>query len=349
MAGANAFGRTAGIGLVLAAVAFSLSARAVDFSDRYRSPRNPERKVRTSTRLIVLHTTEAPARSSLNKVSDRGECHFCITEDGRIYRIVDRDREAFHAGRSMWQGAEDVDKYSIGIECVGHHDKAMPSAQITAIRNLVRELKAMYGIQDHCVVCHSHVAYGAPNRWHRCRHRGRKRCGMLFAMPSVRRQLGLSSRPAFDPDVRAGRLKNADPYLSSVLYGGVDTMAGIYGAKSVSAKPAQKPAAKKPAAPKAVSSPKPVSPKPAAPKPTTPKPAAPPPAQISAPPKSIAELRARGYVDCGTVTKERTAVKIAGKAWKSPTTFYTIRNKVIPGNSLDPARIEKDMHVWMKK
>ena len=83
--------------------------------------------------------------------------------------------------------------------------------------------------------------------------------------------------------------------------------------------------------------------------PAAPKPAAPSPAQSSSPPRSIAELKARGYVDCGTVTKERTAVKIAGKAWKSPTTFYTIRNKVIPGNSLDPARIEKDMHVWMKK
>ena len=337
MVGANAFGRTAGIGLVLVAVVFSLSARAaIDFSDRYRSPRNHERKARTSTRLIVLHTTEAPARSSLTKVSDRGECHFCVTEDGRIYRIVDRDREAFHAGRSMWQGAEDVDKYSIGIECVGYHDKAMPSVQLAAIRNLVHELKAMYRIQDHCVVCHSHVAYGAPNRWHRFRHRGRKRCGMLFAMPSVRRQLGLSSRPAFDPDVGAGRLKNADPYLSSVLYGGVDTMAGTYGSKTVATKTTNKPAPKAKAIP-------------AKPKPAPPRPATPPPAPNSTPPRSIAELKARGYVDCGTVTKERTAVKIAGKAWKSPTTFYTIRNKVIPGSSLDPARIEKDMHVWMKK
>ena len=47
-----------------------LGAEAIEMSNRYRSPRNPERRVRTSTRLIVLHTTEAPARSSLNKVSD---------------------------------------------------------------------------------------------------------------------------------------------------------------------------------------------------------------------------------------------------------------------------------------
>ena len=325
MVGAHVFGRTAGIGLVLAAVAFAVPARAVEISDRYRSPRNPERKVRASTRLIVLHTTEAPARSSLNKGSDRGECHFCVTEEGRIYRIVDRDREAFHAGRSMWQGAEDVDKFSIGIECVGYHDKAMPAVQLAAVRDLVRELKAMYRIQDHCVVSHGHVAYGAPNKWHRCRHRGRKRCGMLFAMPSVRRQLGLSSRPAFDPDVRAGRLQNRDAYLSSVLYGKVDTMAGAYGRMpTTAATPTAVPTRKKAVATRA-------------------------PKQKKAAPTSIAELKARGYVDRGAVTKERTALKIAGKAWKSPSTYYTIRDKVIPGDRMDPAHIEKGMHVWMQK
>ena len=328
-----------------------LGAEAIEMSNRYRSPRNPERRVRTSTRLIVLHTTEAPARSSLNKVSDRGECHYCVTESGQVYAIVDRDREAFHAGRSMWQGAEDVDKFSVGIECVGYHDKAMPQPQIAAIRDLVRELKAMYRIQDHCVVCHSHVAYGAPNRWHKVKHRGRKRCGMLFAMPSVRRQLGLTSRPAFDPDTRAGRLVNADEYLRRVLYGGVDTMAAVYGARpppTISAAPRAPAVAKKPVAPAPKPTPKP-TPKPAStPKPVS-KPAPKASVAVATPPRSVAELKARGYVDCGTVTKERTAIKIAGAAWKSSQTYYTIRDKVIPGSNLDQAHIEKGMHVWMRK
>ena len=308
-------------------------AAALDISNRYRSPRNPERRVRTSTRLIVLHTTEAPARSSLNKVSDRGECHYCVTESGQVYAIVDRDREAFHAGRSMWQGAEDVDKYSVGIECVGYHNKAMPAVQIAAIRDLVKDLKAMYRIPDHCVVCHSHVAYGAPNKWHKFKHRGRKRCGMLFAMPSVRRQLGLLSRPAYDPDLRAGRLGNADEYLSKVLYGNVDTMCATYGgsAKVVSSAPKRASPKSKPTAPAA-------------------KPKAKPAPAVALPaPRSIAELKARGYVDIGAVSKERSAIKIAGAAWKSPQTYYTIRDKVVPGSGLDPAHIEKGMHVWVRK
>ena len=51
---------------------------------------------------------------------------------------------------------------------------------------------------------------------------------MLFAMWSVRTRLGLKAKPAYDPDVKAGRLIQADQYLSRVLYGREDTMASHY-------------------------------------------------------------------------------------------------------------------------
>ena len=51
----------------------------------------------------------------------------------------------------------------------------------------------------------------------------------------------------------------------------------------------------------------------------------------------------------GTIQKGgRTASQIAGSRWNSPTTYYTIRNKVIPGNMINPARIEVGMVIWMK-
>ena len=328
-------GMRAGVALILA-MAFVPSAGAIDASTRYRSPRNPERRVRPSTELIVLHTTEAPARSSLNKLSDRGEAHFCVTEEGGVYAIVDRDRVAFHAGRSMWNGKEDVDNFSIGIECVGYHDKPMPTVQLAAIRTLVKDLKAMYRIPDCCVVCHSHVAYGSPNKWQKRKHRGRKRCGMLFAMPSVRRVLDLKSRPAFDADTRAGRLVVGDDYLRGVLYGKTDTMLATY----------RPPAPPKPAPSKP---PVPAKPKPAiAVKPKAAietKPAQAP----SGAPKSIAQLKVRGYEQKGTVSKSNSASKIAGAKWNAADTYYTIRGKVFPGNTIDPAHIENGMCIWMKK
>ena len=309
----------------------SPSVFALNASTRYRSPRNPERRVRASTELIVLHTTEAPARSSLNKLSDRGEAHFCVTEEGSVYAIVDRDRVAFHAGRSMWNGKEDVDNFSIGIECVGYHDKPMPMPQLVAIRNLVKDLKAMYRIPDERVVCHSHVAYGSPNKWQKRKHRGRKRCGMLFAMPSVRRVLELKSRPAFDADTRAGRLVVGDDYLRGVLYGKTDTMLAAY-RSSAPAKPAA------PAKPKAAVAAKPkaaVAARPALP--------------AAALPKSAVQLKSMGYEVKGKVSKTTSASKIAGAKWNAPDTYYTIRDKIFPGNAIDASHIEVGMSIWMKK
>ena len=255
----------------------SLAAPLV-LKDDFRSPRNKERPLRKATRLIVLHTTEAHAKSALNKLSERGEAHYCVTEKGEAYRIVDRDREAFHAGRSMWEGKEDCDEYSIGIEVVGYHDKSMPVRQLDALRELVARLKKLYGIPDARVVCHSHVAYGAPNTWHKKKHRGRKRCGMLFAMASVRAKLGLTARPAQDPDVKAKRLVQVDPYLDSILYGNVDTMAAFYGRgrpqTQISAAPAARTSPPKTAikaAPPPSTRPKMVAAKTVAPKPSAPK------------------------------------------------------------------------------
>ena len=222
------------LALALLAPAPLLAAPLV-VKDDYRSPRNKERDLRKATTLIVLHTTEAHAKSSLNKLSERGEAHYCVVENGTVYRIVDRDREAFHAGRSMWNGKEDCDEFSIGIEVVGHHDQAVTLQQLDALKELVARLKRLYSIPDSRVVCHSHVAYGAPNTWHKKKHRGRKRCGMLFAMPSVRAKLGLTARPASDPDVKARRLVQVDADLAAVLYGSRDTMAAVYGRPSSTA------------------------------------------------------------------------------------------------------------------
>ena len=264
------------------------AAAPLVIKDNYRSPRNKERDPRQATSLIVLHTTEAHAKSALNKLSERGEAHYCVTDAGEVYRIVDRNLEAFHAGRSMWNSKEDCDEYSIGIEVVGYHNKTMPVKQLAALKELLAQLKKIYGLKDSQIVCHSQVAYGAPNRFHKKRHRGRKRCGMLFAMPSVRAKLGLTSRVAYDPDVKAKRLVQADPYLNCVLYGSVDTMAAYYGRgrAQIGARPAPVAAVAArsvPAKPKPVSRPRPPAKSPpvvaqrTAPKPSVRTPKTPPP------------------------------------------------------------------------
>jgi len=185
----------------------------------YYSPRNRERPKRKSTEFIILHTTEGPKTGSLKKVYENGETHYFIDEAGKIYRIINELRVAYHAGRSMWNGKTDLDYYSIGIELVGYHNKSITSAQKTALKGLIEKLQKAYRVPDDRVIPHSMVAYGTPNRWHKKSHRGRKRCGMLFANRSLRLQIGLEKQPLYDPDVRAGRLTVGDKYLEKALYG----------------------------------------------------------------------------------------------------------------------------------
>jgi N-acetyl-anhydromuramyl-L-alanine amidase AmpD len=195
----------------------TMQGSAATFVDSY-SPRNSERPRRRDTYFIILHTTEGSAKGALSKVTQNGECHYFVDTNGDIYRVISRDRVAFHAGRSMWSGRTGIDDYSIGIEVVGYHDRSITSAQCSALRELIAAIQKIYRIPDEKVLTHSMVAYGAPNRWHPRSHRGRKRCGMLFAKDSLRAKLGLTAKPAYDPDVKAGRLVNGDAYLAKVLY-----------------------------------------------------------------------------------------------------------------------------------
>ena len=194
------------------------AAAAVSLLDTYYSPKNRERPVRQSTRFIILHTTEGGAKGAGEKLARYGEAHYMIDEPGRIYRIIDRKRVAYHCGRSMWDGRTSLDACALGIEMVGRHNRDLTSAQYKALRELLAELKQMYKVPDTRILTHSMVAYGAPNQWQPRSHRGRKRCGMRMALDSVRARFGVGAKPTHDPDVDARRLVVADPELHRLLY-----------------------------------------------------------------------------------------------------------------------------------
>ena len=208
--------RLGGLGSALALLTPSEAEAAVRV-EQHISPRNGKRPNRSSTSHIILHTTET--EDSLGHVTRYGLANFVVRRDGSVYETISRDRIARHAGRSMWNGRANTDNYAVGIEVCGWHNRSITEAQYGSISDLLGTLQSQYGVSDNHVLTHSMVAYGSPNRWHNRAHRGRKRCGMQFATPEVRRRLGLTAKPVFDPDVRAHRLVNADPYLAQVLYG----------------------------------------------------------------------------------------------------------------------------------
>jgi N-acetylmuramoyl-L-alanine amidase len=182
------------------------------------SPFNSRRPHLSSQHYIILHTTEGAAAGSLAKLRKNGEAHFLVTRKGLIYRLIDDNRLAKHAGRSMWNGRNNVSEFAFGIENEGYHNKPLTPIQEKALAYLLAQLKARYNIPDVNILTHSMVAYGAPNRWFARAQRGRKRCGMLMADPAVRARLGIGPGPKSDPDVAAGRLIVGDKYLFSALF-----------------------------------------------------------------------------------------------------------------------------------
>ncbi|MGV6800679.1 MAG: N-acetylmuramoyl-L-alanine amidase [bacterium] len=116
--------------------------------------------------MIVLHYTgmeSGPA--ALQRLCDREagvSAHYLVEEDGRIYALVAEQERAFHAGISYWQGQDDVNQCSIGIEIVhpGHEFgyRSFAQEQITAVNDLVGDIRARLDIPVNRIVGHSDVA-----------------------------------------------------------------------------------------------------------------------------------------------------------------------------------------------
>lgn len=278
---------------------------APQFSNAYASPTSRKRPTRKKTQFIILHTTEGGRVGSLEKLRKNGECHYVVDRAGVIYRIVDRRKVAFHCGRSMWNNVRDLSELSIGIEIVGHHNEELTAAQYSSLKYLLAVLKRIYKVPDDLILTHSMVAYGEPNVWHKKNHRGRKRCAMLLADPARRRRMGILSKPAYDPDLRAGRLVDADPELSRILYPPVRKPTPAAAATPV--KPASAAVPGKSAASASGKSASPASPKPAT---ASSKPAS--PAVQPAPPPS----------ESNVIGPRRSAWDIARDLYNASSTTY---------------------------
>jgi len=128
------------------------------------SPNHDERRLPVS--MLVLHYTGmVDAASAIDRLTDaeaRVSCHYLVTEDGQVLRLVDEGRRAWHAGLSSWRGLTDVNSASIGIEIVnpGHEFgyRPFPREQMAALLPLVADIVKRHGIERANVVGHSDVA-----------------------------------------------------------------------------------------------------------------------------------------------------------------------------------------------
>ena len=117
--------------------------------------------------VIIHYTGMKTAEDALNRLCDpesKVSAHYTIDEDGTLYKHVDPDYRAWHAGVSKWGNLENFNDFSIGIELVnpGHEFgyRAFPQVQIDCLVALLKDLYARYPIDQNLVLGHSDIAPG---------------------------------------------------------------------------------------------------------------------------------------------------------------------------------------------
>ena len=133
----------------------------MDIIDR-PSPNFGERPVGASVALIVLHYTAMPqCEDAISRLCDP-ECevsaHYLIAADGALYRMVEEDKRAWHAGAGAWGGQDDVNSRSIGIEL--DNDGATPFTEdlMTTLQALLADLLDRHDLPPKAVIGHSDMA-----------------------------------------------------------------------------------------------------------------------------------------------------------------------------------------------
>jgi N-acetylmuramoyl-L-alanine amidase len=130
------------------------------------SPNFGERRNGMRPDMLILHYTGMPscedAIRCLASPQSGVSCHYVVDEHGAITQMVRETFRAWHAGVSHWQGVEDINSCSIGIEIHNPgHDGGypdFPNAQMAAVEALCLDITHRNGVPPRRVLAHSDVA-----------------------------------------------------------------------------------------------------------------------------------------------------------------------------------------------
>jgi AmpD protein len=146
---------------------------------RYDSPNFDARPAGAQVELLVVHNISLPAgRFGGPHIADlftnrvdfaadpsfadlRGlsvSAHFLVRRDGRVIQFVSCNERAWHAGVSSFDGREQCNDFSVGIEVEGSDHVAFLPAQYESLAVLTRALAERYPLR--AVQGHEHIAPG---------------------------------------------------------------------------------------------------------------------------------------------------------------------------------------------
>ena len=154
----------------------------VAMARKVSSPNYNQRPEHAPIRLIVIHNISLPPAQFgggyieqffqnqldpsihpyFDEIKDlQVSAHLLITRDGELIQFVSLDDRAWHAGRSCYQGVENCNDFSIGIELEGTYDLPFTEAQYQTLLPLLDVIQQAYPATLGHVVGHNDIA---PNR-----------------------------------------------------------------------------------------------------------------------------------------------------------------------------------------
>ncbi|WP_095182298.1 N-acetylmuramoyl-L-alanine amidase [Pseudomonas sp. Irchel 3F6] len=131
---------------------------------------HPSANYDSRIQFVVVHYTSASLERSLQLLTHGDvSSHYLIGDDknATIYKLMDENQRAWHAGESQWQGRTWLNSSSIGIEIVNPGYKDTPTgrlwypyseAQIESLITLLKDISKRNGISPRHIIGHSDIA-----------------------------------------------------------------------------------------------------------------------------------------------------------------------------------------------
>ncbi|MBV69602.1 MAG: N-acetylmuramoyl-L-alanine amidase [Pelagibacterales bacterium] len=146
----------------------TMKSRNIKKKQLYKTHLSPnfEDRGNSEVKFVIIHYTGMkPLKKTIEWFKDpnsKVSCHWLISENGYLYKIVEEKNIAWHCGRSSWKNFTGLNKYSIGIELdnPGHgiNYKGFSKHQMNSLIKLLKNILEKYNISYKNVLAHSDIA-----------------------------------------------------------------------------------------------------------------------------------------------------------------------------------------------
>lgn len=109
---------------------------------------------------LFLNQLDPEAHPYFRQIAElKVSAHLLIRRDGGIIQFVPFDQRAWHAGVSSFEGRDNCNDYSIGIELEGTDDQEFTDAQYQSLVQAIQQIRLWYpGITADRITGHSQIA-----------------------------------------------------------------------------------------------------------------------------------------------------------------------------------------------